>query len=246
MVKLLRCARGLYGSRRSSGSGWWRRAAFCFLNNSFTAQSCSIHTTASYCTGGSAFTSDDDGKWCSWNYNKQFFVSSSIILLFDDRQWANCPKNDFLWTLMSESCHAQLRKVLPLLLLLLSSPSPSIPLKWYFIVLAVSADTADTHVTNAASMLDNGNNWMPIYVKYNWDFIEIMPLIRLDSAACKVKSVLCHLFVIFLQQFVSDAKLRPSLMSVRTSGLRKQQQNSLCHSLSVQNRFCQTHLYICT
>ena len=137
MVKLLRCARGLYGSRRSSGSGWWRRAAFCFLNNSFTAQSCSIHTTASYCTGGSAFTSDDDGKWCSWNYNKQFFVSSSIILLFDDRQWANCPKNDFLWTLMSESCHAQLRKVLPLLLLLLSSPSPGIPLKWYFIVLAV-------------------------------------------------------------------------------------------------------------
>ena len=173
-------------------------------------------------------------------------VSSSIILLFDDRQWANCPKNDFLWTLMSESCHAQLRKVLPLLLLLLSSPSPGIPLKWYFIVLAVSADTADTHVTNAASMLDNGNNWMPIYVKYNWDFIEIMPLIRLDSAACKVKSVLCHLFVIFLQQFVSDAKLRPSLMSVRTSGLRKQQQKSLCHSLSVQNRFCQTHLYICT
>ena len=69
--------------------------------------------------------------------------------------------------------------------------------------------SADTHVTNAASMLDNGNNWMPIYVKYNWDFIEIMPLIRLDSAACKVKSVLCHLFVIFLQQFVSDAKLRP-------------------------------------
>ena len=61
---------------------------------------------------------------------------------------------------------------------------------------------------------------MPIYVKYNWDFIEIMPLIRLDSAACKVKSVLCHLFVIFLQQFVSDAKLRPSLMSVHTLGLR--------------------------
>ena len=110
---------------------------------------------------------------------------------------------------MSESFHAQLLKVLPLLLLLLSSPSPSIPLKWYFIVLAVSADTADTvaHVTNAAWMLDNGNNWMAIYVKYNWDFIEIMPLIRLDSAACKVKSVLCHLFVIFLQQFVSVTTL---------------------------------------
>ena len=131
------------------------------------------------------------------------------------------------------------------LLLLLSSPSPSIPLKWYFIVLAVSADTADTHVTNAAWMLDNGNNWMPIYVKYNWDFIEIMPLIRLDSAAVRSSqsSVICSWY--FCSSLCRMLSYDP-LMSVHTLGLRKQQQNSLCHSLSVQNRFCQTHLYICT
>ena len=141
---------------------------------------------------------------------------------------------------MSESCHAQLRKVLPLLLLLLSSPSPSIPLKWYFIVLAVSADTADTHVTNAASMLDNGNNWMPIYVKYNWDFIEIMPLIRLDSAAVRSSqsSVICSwYFCSSLCRMLSyDPRSCPSAPRVWESSNRTPCVTTLC-SIPV-NRYC--------